>query len=298
MNLGVITFLAPDGSHGYLFKLVRLEERSVYDVIKRGSRNESFKFELKGQDLGLQKFQIVNFSETERNTKTGTTIVKIDSSFFRAVFKKENAIFKIIIVEFDNEIYILQTSDNQFANSETGVVMFQLIANFSRNSVEFNFDKITTQPKGTGINGFWINKFIKLSGSYNDQNSSLFDPILESIIRHLQSQSQDKFDLNKLLSRTVLKIKSNCKEHEYNSLTYFISCWQEKYPDFFLYSELSKILNPDIQLKIEFWVLDLYLFEELFTEINPITDEVIEYATNQDEEWQQDFFLKLKGVIL
>lgn len=296
MNLGIITFLAEDKSHGYLLKLDKLEEKYVYDTIKRSNKDDSLKFELKGEDLGLQRFQIVNFKENGKSKKTGKAFAKIESTYFRAIAEEENSKFRITILEFEKELYILEAPNKEFGETETGVVMFQLLANIGRYSADFKFDKILTQFDGKGVTGFWLDKFVKLSVSYNEKLATLFDSILESIIKFLQSQFQENFDLNKLLSKAVLKIKENCTDHEYNSLTYFISSWQEKYPDFFRYSELNKILNPDIQLKTELWVLELYSFEELFADKNQITNEAIEYAIYQDEDWLHDFLLKLKSI--
>ena len=296
MNFGIITFLAEDKSHGYLLKLDKLEEKYVYDTIKRSSKDDSLKFELKGEDLGLQRFQIVNFKENGKSKTTGKVFAKIESTYFRAIAAEGNTKFRIIILEFEKEIYLLEAENKEFGETETGVVMFQLLANIGKFSAEFKFDKILSQFEGKGVTGFWLDKFVKLSVSYNEELASLFDTIFESTIKFLLSQFQDNFDLNKLLSKAVMKIKDTCTEHEYNSLTYFISSWQEKYPDFFRYSELSKFLNPDIQLKTELWVLELYSFEELFADKNQITNEVIDYAINQEEDWLHDFLLKLKSI--
>lgn len=296
MNLGIITYLADDKSHGYLLKLDKLEEKYVYDVIKRSSKDDSLKFELKGGDLGLQRFQIVTFNDNGKSKKSGKSFAKIDSTYFRAVIETNDKAFRVIIVEFEKEIYILEAHDKEFSESNSGVVMFQLLSQVGKFSTNFQFDKIITSFEGKGVTGFWLDKFVKLSSLYSENLASLFDSILESTIKFLQEQFQENFDLNKLLSKAVLKIKENCTDMDYSSLTYFISCWKEKQPDFFQYSEVSKLLNPDIQLKTELWVLELYSFEELFTENNPITKEVIEYATEQDEDWQQNFLLKCKTV--
>ena len=245
MNLGIITFLAEDKSHGYLLKLDKLEEKYVYDTIKRSSKDDSLKFELKGEDLGLQRFQIVNFKENGKSKKTGKVFAKIESTYFRAIAEEDNSKFRIIILEFEKEIYLLEAASEEFGETATGVVMFQLLTNIRKDSAEFKFDKILTRFQGKGVTGFWLDKFVKLSLKYNEKYASLFDTIFESTIKFLQSQFQENFDLNKLLSKAVLKIKENCTKHEYNSLTYFIRCWQKKYPDFFRYHELSKILNPN-----------------------------------------------------
>lgn len=296
MNLGIITFLAEDKSHGYLLKLDKLEEKYVYDTIKRANKGDSLKFELKGENLGLQRFQIVNFKENGKSKKTGKLFAKIESTYFRAVAEADNSKFRIIILEFEREIYLLEASNKEFGETETGVVMFLLLTSIGRYSADFKFDKIVTHFEGKGVTGFWLDKFVKLSVSYNEELAPLLDTIFESTIKFLQSQFQENFDLQILLSKAILKIKEKCTEHEYNSLTYFISCWQGKYPDFFRYSELSKILNPNIQMKTELWVLELYSFEELFADTNQITNEVIDYAINQDDDWLHDFLLKLKTI--
>ena len=294
MNLGIITYIADDNSHGYLFKLDKIEEKYIFDVIKRNNIVESLYIKLNGKEIGLQKYQLVYFSEKLDNR--GRKLAKIESSYFRAVAEKENSKYRITILEFENEIYILEASNKEFGETETGVVIFQLLAKIGKYSADFTFDKIITQFKGEGNTAFWLDKFTNLSVSYNEKLKSLFDTIFESIIKFLQSQFYEEFDLNKLLSKAVLKIKENCTEYEYNSLTYFIRCWKEKYPDFFRYSELSKILTPDIQLKTELWVLELYSFEEIFTDKNQITNEAIDYAITQDEDWLHDFLLKLKSI--
>lgn len=306
MNLGIITFLAEDKTHGCLLKLDKLEDKYVYDTIIRNNKDNSFKFELKDEDIELQKFQIVAF-DTIKNVKQKINNLseinqifskhcQVKKTFFRAIFTKEQDKFRIIILEFEKEIYSLEATNKEFGETETGVAMFQLFTNIGKSSADFKFEKIVTHFEGKEVTDFWLDKFVKLSTSYNEEFASLFDTIFESIINFLKSQLQENFDLNKLLSKAILKIKENCNKHEYNSLTYFISYWQEKYPDFFRYSELSKILNPDIQLKTEFWVLELYSFEEIFTDKNQITNEAIDYAIKQDKDWIHDFLLKLKSI--
>ena len=71
MQLGIITYISDDKSHGYLFKLETLEEKHVFYIIKNSSKDDSIKFELKGEDLGLQRFQIIKFTETGQSKKTG-----------------------------------------------------------------------------------------------------------------------------------------------------------------------------------------------------------------------------------
>lgn len=71
MNFGIITYIADDKSHGYLFRVDNLEGKDVFNVIKRSSKDDSLKFELRGQDLGLEQFQIVGYSEAGKSKKTG-----------------------------------------------------------------------------------------------------------------------------------------------------------------------------------------------------------------------------------
>lgn len=294
MNIGIITYLAEDNSHGYLHKLDKLEEKYIFDVIKKNNKEDSLYIKLNRKEHEFQRFQIVIFSEKLDNI--GRIYAKIEKTFFRAVIEKEINYFRVIIVEFDKEIDILEASNNEFAEAEHGVAIFQLLVNIGRYSASFTFDKITSQFEEKGITGFWIEKFVMLSAIYNEELSSLFDLILESIIKFLQSQIQDNFDINKLFAKAILKIRNTCEEHEYNSLTYFISCWQEKYPDFFKYSEISQYLKLNVQLKAELWVLELYSFDELFSDNEPISNEIIEHALNQDEDWQHEFLLKLKSI--
>lgn len=296
MNFGIITYIAEDNSHGYLFRIDTLEGKNVFSIIKRNSREDSLKFELREQELGLEQFQIVGYSETGKSKKTGKPFARIDSTYFRAVVVPDKNKFRIIILEFENQLYFLESTEEQFAGATSGVAMFQLHADISRYSADFRFGKIITQFEGKGGTGFWLDKFVKLSSIYNEKLSSLFDAILDSIIKFLHSQYQETFDLNKLLSKAIIKLKSTCNDQEYNPIIHFIRNWQEKYPDFFSYPALSKILDPDTQLKTELWVLDLYLFEEIFGEKNQITDDAINYAINQDLDWQHDFLLKLKSI--
>ncbi|MBK9300643.1 MAG: hypothetical protein IPN14_08560 [Bacteroidetes bacterium] len=258
------------------------------------------------KSIRLQQYQIVNYKSIEFEKIKSNDLsnlknilnykIEIESTYFRAILAEEDDIFRIIIIEFEKEIYILESPKKLFKEIETGVIMFQLIANIGKNTADFNFDTIHCQSKVKGDIGFWFDKFVTLSLFYNQNHALLFDSILESIIKLLQSNFQEKFKLNKLLSKVVLKIKDKCSEHEYTPITFFISCWQEKYPDFFRYSELSKLLYPDIQLKTELWVLELYSFEELFIDKNQITNEAIDYAINQDEDWLHNFLLKLKSI--
>lgn len=294
MNLGIITYIADDNSHGYLSKLDKLEEKYVHNVLRNRNRDDSVYFKLHGEDLGLQKFQIVNF--TERQDKRGRKNAKINSTYLKAVVEPFSNIFRIFIVEFEKEIYTLNAPDKEFSESKSGVTMFQLVAQDQRLSVNYRFDKIITSCEEIKSTGFWLDKFAMLSSLYNEEFASLFDLILESIIKFLQEQYLESFDLPRLLSRAVSKIKENCNGNDYSSLIYFIACWQEKYPEYFLYSVISKVLNPDILLKVEFWILELYSFEELFTEKNPITNEVFKYAADQGEDWQRKFIIKCKSV--
>lgn len=294
MNLGIITYLADDNSHGYLFKLDNLEEKYVYETIKRNDKTQSCYIKLQGQDLGLKKFQIVCYSE--KSDKQGRKYAKIDSTYFRAVAESVGELFRIIIVDFDKAIYIIESKENEFGNSKSGVVMFQLSANVSRFSAEFMYDSIITIFDEKVNSGFWLDKFVKFTSIYSDKLASLLDTILESIIKYLNEQLQDKFDLPRLLSKAISRIKDNCIDNDYSVLILFISSWKEKQPAFFQYSELSIILKPELFLKLELWVLGLYSFEELFADKKQINDEAINYALNQDEDWLHDFLLKLKSI--
>jgi len=295
MNLGIITYLADDNSHGYLFQLDNLEEKYVYETIKRNDKTQSCYIKLQGQDLGLKKFQIVCYSE--KSDKQGRKYAKIDSTYFRAVAESVGELFRIIIVDFDKAIYIIESKEKEFGYSKSGVVMFQLSADFSRFSAELKYDSIITIFDEKVNSGFWLDKFIKFTSIYSNKLASLLDTILESIIKFLNEQLQDKFDLPRLLSKAILRIKDNCIDNDYSVLTLFISSWKEKQPAFFHYSELSKILNPEPFLKLELWVLGIYSFEELFVSRNQITNEAIDYILNKkDEDWLHDFVLKLKSI--
>jgi hypothetical protein len=41
MNLGIITYISPNKSHGYLLKLDRLEKSYVYETAKRKDKSQS-----------------------------------------------------------------------------------------------------------------------------------------------------------------------------------------------------------------------------------------------------------------
>jgi len=294
MNLGIITFLAEDKSHGYLLKLNKVEEKDIFEVIRRNDKSQSIYFKRSGEDLGLIKYQIVNYKEKPENQ--GRKNAKIISTYFNAIAETKGDKFKISILEFEKEIYILEAKNKEFADSSSGVTMFQIRVNIDRYLASFSFENIVTTFDGKANTGFWHNKFVKLASLYSEKLAPVFDNLLESIIKFLREQFADQFELNKLLTKSVLKIQEGCQNNDYSSLTYFISCWQEKFSDFFSYTQFSKEINLSIQLKTELWVLELYLFEELFEDKNQITDEVINYALNQDEEWLLDFVLKLKSI--
>ncbi len=294
MNLGIITYLADDKSHGYLLALDKLEEKYVFDVIRRNDKSQSCYIKLSGEDLGLKKYQIVNYKE--KQDKQGRKYAKIESTYFKAIAERQNDKFRINILEFEKEIYILEAKNKEFAASTSGVTMFQISANIGRYSADFSFENIVATFDGKANTGFWLSKFVQLASLYSGKLAPIFDNLLISIVNFLTEQLKDQFDLNRLLTKAVLKIKEGCPNKDYSSLTYFISCWQEKYPDFFCYSELCKILNPDIQLKTELWVLELYSFDELFSDKDQITNEAIEYAIKQEEDWLHNFLLKLKSI--
>lgn len=294
MYLGIITYIADDNSHGYLFKLDNLEEKYIYDTLKRNDRTNSCYIKLQGQDLSLKKHQIVNYSE--KTDKQGRKYAKIDSTYFKAVAELIGGLYRIIIVDFDKAIHICESKEQEFGNSKSGVVMFQLVVNFSKFSAELMFDSIITIFDDKVNSGFWIDKFVKLTSSYSEKLAFLLDTILESIIKYLKEQLQEKFNLPRLLSKAIIKIKDNCINNDYGILILFIRTWKEKQPAFFQYTELSKILNPEPYLKMELWVLDLYSFEELFANKYQITDEAIDYVLNQDKACLHDFALKLKSI--
>lgn len=296
MSLGIITYLAEDKSHGYLYSLEDIDKKDVYNVIKKNNKDASLKFDLKGEDLGLNKFQIVQYTETGKNKKTGKSFIKIVSTYFRAVVEPENDRFRVIILELDKQINILEATEKEFAATETGVVMFQIQVNIGRLSADFIFNKILTKLEGKGNARFWINKFDLLSSTYSLQYASTFDYIFESIIRFLKIQLQESFDINKLISNALVNIKNNCKGEGYKSLIWFIDYWKENYPELFQYSEINKILCPDIKVRIEFWLEGIYSFKDLFPDNLSLTDEVIEYALNKDEVWQRRFLQELKSV--
>lgn len=294
MELGIITYIAEDNSHGYLIKLEKLDEENIFNALKKKSKEESLYVKLNQCGIELQKFQLIFFTEKQDNK--GRKYAKIVSNYFRAIAELSNNRYRIIILDFPKEIHILDSDNSQFGNSNSGVVGFQLVVSFGKETVGFLFENIVVQFDEDCDKNFWIEKFIELSIKYNRKQASFLDFLLESIIKFLKAQFQEDFDLNRLFSKAILKIKSNCTNQEYRSLTYFISCWQKKYPDYFHYSDLSKIINPDIQLKAEWWILDLYSYEELFEGNDQLYNELIEHASLKDEEWQHKILLKLKSV--
>ncbi len=294
MNLGIITYLANDKSHGYLLTLDKLEEKSVFDVVQKKDKSQSCYIKLSGEDLTLKKYQIISYRE--KSDKQGRKYAKIESANFKAIAEEENDKFRISILEFEREIYILESKNKNFASSSSGVILLQINVNIGRYSADFSFENIVSTFEGKTNTGFWLSKFVKLASIYSEKLAPIFDNLLVSIVNFLREQLKDEFDLNKLLTKAIFNIKKGCANNDYSSLTYFISCWQNKYLDFFCYSELSKIINPNTQLKMEFWVLELYSFEEIFSDRSQVTNEIVEYAINQYEDWLHDFVLKLKSI--
>jgi ATP-dependent DNA helicase RecQ len=291
MKLGVITFIAEDKSHGYLFELDRLEAKHIDETIKQFDNNRScyIRLQKENREIAINKYQVVGYSE--KYDRKNRKYAKINLSHFNAVVQSNGELFKIFIVDFDKGLYIIESQEKGLGNSSSGVVQFQLFFNKSINSAGLILDSINEK----GDSSFWYDKFLRLSKRYNEEPAGSLDPILESIIKFLHTSNKN-FDLNKLLSKAILKIKGNCNENGYNSLIQFISGWKRKYPNFFDYSNLSELLKPDILLKTELWVSGLYSLEELFPGKTLITNEVIEYAVKKEKDWQYNFILKLKSV--
>ncbi len=59
MNIGIITYVAKDNSHGYLLKLDNLEEKYVHDILNQNDTSESCYIKLQRKDFILKKFQNV-----------------------------------------------------------------------------------------------------------------------------------------------------------------------------------------------------------------------------------------------
>ena len=176
MNLGIITYIAENKSHGYLFQLNNLDEKSVYETIRQKDRTKSCYIRLDGQALGLRKFQIVNYS-VEIDEK-GREYAKIDSAYLRAVAKSVGNFFRIIIVELDESIPVIESADKSFGNSETGIVMFQLSFSYGGSSSNFIYDDIITIfDEETNIR-FWQDKFLNFCTIYLYKLVLLFSTFL------------------------------------------------------------------------------------------------------------------------
>jgi RecQ family ATP-dependent DNA helicase len=294
MNLGIVTFIAKDNSHGYLHKLDNLRMEHISQILKRHDKSQSCYIKLQGEDWCLEKFQIILFTENE--DKKGRTFAKVNSTFFKAIVKPEKDYYNVYLVEFIKPIYTFIAKNKEFADSNSGVVMFQLKAIINRSSSDYGFFNISsTFERKKHLEG-WHEKFVQLSANYSETTATFLDTILDSITNFLQDQLQENFNLQQLLSRAILEIKKSFKEDDFSSLIYFIKSWKIKQPDFLNYSELTKVLRPSKKLKAEFWVHELYLFEELFAEGLFISDDLFVYASKQTEKWQKEFLIKCKSV--
>lgn len=296
MSIGIITFISEDHSHGFLLKLEKLEGQYVYKKVRNKVKTATIKFKAKNLDFDLTQYQIVRFRELKKKNKTEKIFAKIESTLLRSTIKVDVDKLIINILELENEILPLNFPNKKIDSIYSEVALVQLFANINTNPASYKLIKTNTKIEGLEDECFWVSKFIELTLGYHEKQDSLIDSILKSIIKFLKEQFGENFDLNGLLTKVILKIKDNIPKHEYNPLINYIKCWQEKNPHFFRYSELSKILNPDIHLKTELWVSALYSFEELFTDKFLITNELIDYVVNKDKDWLHDFLLKLKSI--
>jgi len=83
MELGIITFIAPDNSHGYLFRLSKLDPKYIYDIIKTNNKDNSVYVNIKNDGLKLQKYQVVIFNEKTDNKDR--KFARIKSTEFRSI---------------------------------------------------------------------------------------------------------------------------------------------------------------------------------------------------------------------
>jgi len=294
MNFGIVTFLAEDNSHAYLQPLDEIEEKHVYEIIRRNDLSRSYYAKLGTGDCKLQKFQIVTY--VDKTDRLGRRQAKIRNVELRAIVVKKNEIFRINLFELNNAVYILETSNKEFESSKSGVVNFHLIADVNNRQVNFRFENISVNSQTTTDGFFWMEKFSTLVSYYSNFQTNKVELLLEAIISHLRDIKKD-FDLNKLLKRAILKSNAVCNHlGDYESIIDFISDWKDKYPDFFKYQRVQEILNPDNLLKISFLMSDLYTFDVLFGSASRITNDILDYAKEQRRNWQYNFLLILKAA--
>ncbi|MBX2907852.1 MAG: UvrD-helicase domain-containing protein [Taibaiella sp.] len=291
MPLGIITFVAEDNSHGYLFRLEKLDNRHVYNVLKRSGKDQSYYIPLRGNDLELQKYQIVSY--TSKLDKKERTYAKIDSTYLRAIAEPIGDSFQIIVVEPGNELCYLQADDPKFDESSSGVVEFKLFCETSGLSITFSFNEVNVNIETKSLD-FWLHRFINLGLQYSQNNSQVYDMILEAIVRLFKERQNKKHNPQQLIQRTIAKLKEN-ENNDYGSIIYFIRCWREKQPSLLQYSELDDILDTDLHLKIHLWLQEVYEYRELFSHGIRDWDEVVGYISCQSESSQRQMLLKCKG---
>ena len=294
MNLGIITFISDDGEHGYLYKLENLDEDYIFKQIKEKDIDKSLKFRIDWGSSQIRKHQIVKYSHNGKSQLTGRPLIKINSIRFRAVLGPVETHQKVVILDFEKEIYIIKSTNRQFSEANSNVVMFQLYYNLKETN--FEYDTIESPEQDAKLEEFLIKKVDSITSRYSEELSEIFDFIFDSVILYNHSKFTDLFLLNDFLKKATLHVKGNCPKDNYSSLITFINNRKTKYPEFFQNPKLLDILKPDNELKIELWVSNNFLFEELFSEELRISENSIQLFLNKGVRWKQDFLLKLESI--
>jgi RecQ family ATP-dependent DNA helicase len=294
MNLGIITFISEDGEHGYLFKLENLDEDYILKIINGKNFDKSLKFRIDWASHQIKKYQIVKYSNNGNSQLTGRPLVKINSIRFRAVLGQDDSNQKVVILDFEKEIYIIKSTDGKFAGLKSNVVMFQLLYNYKK--AIFEYDKIESPEQDVKLGAFLIKKVDSITSRYSEELSEIFDFIFDSVILYNYSKFSDLFLLNDFLKKATLQVKGNCPKNDYRAIVTFINNRKIKYPEFFQNPKLLEILTPDNGLKIELWVSNIFLFDDLFKEGLIVNESLTQLFINKDENWKQIFLLKLNSI--
>ena len=264
MNLGIITYIAENNSHGYLFKLHNLEEKYVYEILKRNDKSQSCKIKLHGEDLKLEKHQIVLYSE--KQDKQGRKYAEIER--YSAGFKFNN-----LITSFKHKRNTVATIDQiaiiNYALTiglKPAAYYKNLFAVISPIIVESNFCVFDLEYDGYNINEIAFNLCNNIINATSPQEIEnlllLLEDTLDKPNAFLVGHNIEKFDIpllkekidlpqsieivdtiyiETLLSPTLKSLALNTKHHAKDDVAH---TWN------LLANQVIRLIHiPEIQLK-------------------------------------------------
>ena len=300
MKLGIITFLAEDGSHGYVLELTSMDEFQISKELYSEYRSKnSYWFKPSQKISSWELNQIVFFNL--KSDKSGRKFCKILYTELKCLKA---------FVEGKNIIDYIPTSEKWYKSGKLISSDFFLDENNSFVNAKFIFGKVegyfkpqlqvkncSNEIKNNDSFFYWITSLKYLLYSINKQNQDEYWTLIMLINDYLKGFQDHRFDLSysiEISCKELVNDESDCLIPI--SLPSFLLFWTSFRPELVKLEKILKSVNIDEKMRVELWVSNVGSFNQLNLSIEYFNNILVPELLAKNVEYQNSFLLKVKEI--